>query len=271
MDISTKTVTESIAGATSVANAPDKAKSGNALTPFDPIDGIDFYRPFFGGPIEHDSCGSTIVITKPSQPQPGVKSNIDYLTNFSTYIEAAIPGNYSSDSEVPVLDEVGNANKNEFLGIFKNFSILAINEVRAEISQIILNFGNKWNAYFFGSQPRMYAVAGVFMDAVNYPYYEQFMIAYDNYLAGGKCAEQGFKLYFVYDGKIVSGWILGIDTSHDVADRFTKGFSFKILVEDEGYFRVNYAYDKDGNVVSSGIGKGHRTNQYLIPGINKNL
>lgn len=203
--------------------------------------GDNVYRPFYTAPIEHDPMTSTIILVQANAPESSNADVQDYMFNFNTFLSSIDRTGESVvvNGSIPVLPKVGN----NFYGIFKNFSIINFNESRAELSKVNLNFGLKWNAYFFGAQPRMYSYSGAFLDAKNYPYYEQFMRAYDNYLAGGKCVENGFKMYMAYDNKIITGWMLGINIVGSSDQRFTKQFSFQILVDSENFYRWNDYYD----------------------------
>jgi hypothetical protein len=236
--------------------------------PFFSTDGIDRFRPFYSYLEPHDASTATIILTVKSQAIGGSVSGptTDYFKSFNSKVSTLLPDSKVVGNNIPELDLVGNDN-GKFYGVFRNFSLLQYSESRSEIAKVALNFGSKWNAYFFGSQPRVYNFGGFFLDSKNYPYYEQFMKAYDNYLAGGKCVSHGFRLYMAYDNKITSGWMLGINVSGNSEQPFSRTFSFQLLVDDENWFRTNWEYDVTGQVIDTE--SRVLSNLYQIPGVTK--
>ena len=194
--------------------------------PFDPHPESDLYRPYTGMVSEYDSTIATIVITNPRKPDQPVA--IDF---FNSFVSVAKPVAQTADnSGVVTLQQ-------NFYGIFKNFSLMDVNESTSEAVKVTLNFGMGWTAYFFGAQPRIYSFSGMFLDTVEYPYYEQFMTAYKRYLSGSNIARAGYKFYIAYDGKLVSGYMLGINTGSSSSAPKTKNFTFQVLVDDDHFFR----------------------------------
>lgn len=236
-------------------------------SPFFSVDGNDAFRPYFSGLEQSDSSTATIILTQRQQTAVTPNQTTDYFNNFDTKVSSLLPdATQSGNGSIPDLQEV-SGDTGKFYGIFRNFSLLQYNESRSEIAKVALNFGTKWNAYFFGSKPRVYNFGGFFIDSKNYPYYEQFMRAYDNYLAGGKCVSNGFRLYMAYDNKITSGWMLGIEVGGNSENQFSRTFSFQLLVDDENWFRTNWEYDINGSVIDTN--SRILTNLYQIPGIAK--
>jgi hypothetical protein len=102
------------------------------------------------------------------------------------------------------------------------------------------NFGGAWSAFFFGEKPRVYSFAGIFLDSPMYPYYQEFTVAYEKYLSGRKCIQNQMNMKLAYDGKMIDGYILNIETSTKSDNQFHKAFTFTVLVRDEKFFRYNY-------------------------------
>ena len=244
-------------------------KSAISTSPFFSVDDIERFRPFNSFMEQQDASTATIILTqRVSAPQ---ESNLakDYFKDFSAKITDLLPSS-STGNQIPELNlvtgDVGAGDPyRSFYGVFRNFSLLQYSESRSEIAKVALNFGLKWNAYFFGSKPRVYQFGGFFLDSKDYPYYEQFMRAYDNYLAGGQCVSKGFRMYMVYDNKITSGWMLGIEVSGNSENYLSRTFSFQLLVDDENWFRTNWLYDVDGSVID--YSSRELSNTYQLPGV----
>ena len=233
--------------------------------PFFPIDGLDRFRPYYSYLEPHDPSSATIILTQKVVPSSPSTETTDYLNSFNSKLDTLLPDAVADNKSIPILD-LGSGERS-FYGVFRNFSLLQYSETRQEIAKVALNFGSRWNAYFFGAKPRVYNFGGFFIDSKNYPYYEQFMKAYDKYLAGGRCVSNGFRLYMVYDNKITTGWMLGINISSTSDQEFSRTFSFQLLVDDENWFRTNWEYDINGEVID--FNSRNLTNKYQIPGISK--
>jgi hypothetical protein len=65
------------------------------------------------------------------------------------------------------------------------------------------------------------------------------MEAYDKYLSGRKCIENQFEMLISYDGKIINGYILGINTNLNATNPYMKSFSFSVLIKAEAWYRTN--------------------------------
>jgi hypothetical protein len=248
--------------------AIDTSNSVTETDTFFAIDGNDKFRPYCSALIENNTNTATIVLLEKPNPPSSTTNEKDYFSDYSTTISLS-DVEASSVGTVPELPEVRGGAKNKYYGIFKNFSLLNYQEGRNEIAKVNLNFSLKWNAYFFGSQPRIYSFSGVFIDSKNYPYYEEFMEAYDSYLSGGNCLSNGFRLYLAYDGKIIAGWMLGIQITASSEQRFGKGFTFSVLVDSETWIRENYQYDSDGTTLTDN-GSG-LSNEYRLKSFSKKI
>lgn len=241
--------------ATTVSNqAQDSAKNNAAqkpgakdktepevqnINPFGPYVPDDRFRPYNAVTVDRDDSIATIVVTEPVKMEEG-NPTTDFFTKFVTVLTATRK-NEAGERRVVQFDELST----KLYGVFKNFSVMDVNEVTQEAVKVTLNFGLGWTAYFFGQQPRIFSFSGFFLDAKNYPFYEQFMRAYQTYLSGSEIARRGYRFYIAYDGKIISGYMLGINVSSSSGNRVTKSFSFQVLVDDENYFRTNMGAYED--------------------------
>lgn len=220
------------------------------MNPFRSEENNNNIRPRNAGVNEKDATTATIVLVSPNtSTTKAVDKSVNFFSQLKQFVPA--PGMDSqatalpSSGSIPRLTAVGS----NYYGIFKNFSIVSFAESKSEIAKINLNFSSTWNAYFFGSNPKVYSYSGIFLDTKDYPYYEEFSRAYDNYLAGGKCASLGYIMYMSYDTKIIVGYMLGIDTHAQGDDPNMKSFSFRLLVRDENFYRTHIIRTESGNLV----------------------
>jgi len=144
---------------------------------------------------------------------------------------------------------------NPFYGIFNNFSLLSVQEANEQIVKLHVNFGSDWNAFFFGEKPRVYQFGGFFLDSPEYPYYQEFMVAYDKYLSGRKAIENKVQTTFIYDGRIVDGYMLDISTQHSAADQQIKNFTFTVLVRGSFWIRNNLISTKNESGKKARLGE----------------
>lgn len=207
-------------------------------------------RPYGVGMQRHNETLATILVYKEGESTRSAEE-IDYLGNLETKVQSlttAIPrygggaGTLSSGAPEQPSGEITNDpldGKNEYYGIFNNFSLLNVRESNEQIVKLHVNFGADWNAFFFGEKPRVYQFSGFFLDAMDYPFYQEFMVAYDKYLSGRKAVENKIQTKFIYDGKIVDGYMLDIQTSQTAADQLIKNFQFTVLVKGFYWIRTN--------------------------------
>jgi hypothetical protein len=220
-------------------------------------------RPYFGGVNEQDTGLATLILL--AEPSPNTAENdstFDYLSSFTNYIDTpSAPGNQMdimgnntipelSLMETPEISTTNTVSITKYYGIFNNFSLINVAESKEQMTKVHMNFGGSWNAFFFGDKPTVYSFNGFFLDSQQYPYYQEFMFAYDNYLAGRKCIENKFQMLISYDGKIVGGYILGINTSINATNPYMKAFNFTVLINSEGWYRTNIVRDVHGKIVS---------------------
>ncbi len=212
-------------------------------------------RPYSVGLKRHNETLATILVYKNKRENEDELSEIepvhDYLNNLTTSVQSlttSLPPNLGNLNEIqsgtPNVDGQIIANRdldgrNLYIGVFNNFSLLNVQEANKQIVKMHINFSADWNAFFFGEQPKIYQFSGFFLDSMDYPYYQEFMVAYDKYLAGRKAVENGVQTKFVYDGKIVDGYMLDISTGQTAGDQLIKTFQFTILVKGFYWIRTN--------------------------------
>lgn len=234
------------------------------------------FRPYAHNMVEHDyELSSIIIFKKESGSKNENNSNKNSNINYLSYQKNAIPRIASllndvniagselstSTNEVAILNLNEDSSSDGYYGVFNNFSLMNFSEAREEVVRINLNFGGTWNAFFFGERPRIYSFSGIFLDSKDYPYYQEFMVAYEKYMAGRKCIENGMQFTISYNGKILKGHLLRINTGGS-ADAIThKTFEFTVLVENDSWYRNNIV---NGREVLNGLNNSNRFGQQLL-------
>lgn len=194
-----------------------------------------------------ETIASIILLTSDENATKGLgdnNPNKDYLADLSSRVEALVSeaskiGDVNPvvpNGKIPMLtlDDV-----HDYYGVFNNFSLTRVRESKDQIVKVHQHFGGEWNAFFFGAKPEVYTFEGFFIDSEDYPYYQEFMIAYDRYLAGRKCVENKMQMKIVYDGRIVDGFMLNITVANAADTPYMKQFSFTALVRSSHWLRTN--------------------------------
>ena len=231
-------------------------------------------RPHAVGMTPHEGSVATILLMSNDATNEDSDKmsdrDIDYLNDLTQEIKNIIPETQINNPNNIVNWPQGTIQSflldgsHEYYGIFNNFSITSFMESNQEIVKVHQNFSGSWNAFFFGSQPKVYQFSGVFIDSREYPYYQEFIVAYENYLAGRKCIENKMSMKMVYDGKIIDGYILGVSVNGDASSSMQKGFQFTVLVKDFGFIRENVIATSQisGGSVSTERGLNYMSNRF---------
>jgi hypothetical protein len=225
------------------------------------------FRPYLTGVSEHEDTLATILLYSNSPKEGSVdatnKPPIDYLTNLSSkvnaiYSETAVRsyetsgknqlevGSMMTGGEIATIPLDGN---NDYFGVFNNFSLLAVQESYSHIVKVHTNFGADWNGFFFGDQPVQFQFSGFFLDTPEYPYYQEFMVAYDRYLSGRKCIENNMLTKFMFEGIMVEGYLISINVTNTYENRYAKNFNFTVLSSGRRWIRMNKLRDVGGSQI----------------------
>lgn len=207
------------------------------------------FRPYHAGMSDREPSMATIVLIQQRTGTDTTKQNTLY-DSFVTSVNkdgagsgsAVTPlGSISTGTDTdttPLLPQMGLGTE-PYYGVFNNFGVTNVSEAREELVRIAMNFGGNWNAFFFGENPRVFTFQGLLLDSPEYPFYQEFVSAYDKYLSGRKCVINKMKMVLSYDGRIITGYILKLVNELTADQYMMKQFSFTVLVESEAWFRMN--------------------------------
>lgn len=228
-------------------------------------------RPYTSGMTRHEETPATIILYTKNGSSGGQSKGAskDYLSDFDGDPIGLLTGaktNLESiekfaSGNIRKLDKMSNDDNRPYYSIFNNFSLTNVQETNEQIVKVQVNFGSSWNAFFFGEKPKIYQFSGVFLDSKEYPYYQEFLTAYENYLSGRKAIENKMQMIISYDGRLVDGYMLNIATTHTAANQLVKAFQFTVLVKESIFIRNNFDRDIDGSPNGSGLnsmGNTHR-------------
>jgi hypothetical protein len=118
---------------------------------------------------------------------------------------------------------------------YSNFLIQSVTEDRMEKQQVVETFGEAF-IFFYGERPRVLSIQGVLINTFDFNWEAEWWDNYDNYLRGTKCVEKDARVYLSYDETIVSGYILGTNSTKTAQERHHVPFAFQLYVT--GYTQV---------------------------------
>lgn len=204
-------------------------------------------RPFTAGIKAKEESIATIILLTYDKPSDNADETVDeisvnYLSGLREVVGIQeIDGVIKSDATIAKFKLDG---RNDYYGVFNNFSLMSVNESKAEMVKVHNNFGGSWNAFFFGHKPDIYSFNGIFLDTEDYPFYQEFSVAYDRYIRGRKSVENALQMLISYDGKIIEGYLLNLNVDSNAANPHTKTFSFTALVKEENWYRNNILFNQ---------------------------
>jgi hypothetical protein len=208
----------------------------------------DSIRPYATIATEHEDPIATIILYNQNAGKGLSTANsrlVDYLKSYSKKIDDLSSGAINSSvigapelagGDIPMLSLNSG---DDYYGVFNNFSLTSMSESHDQITKVHMNFSARWNVFFFGDTPKMYQFRGVFLDSKEYPYYQEFLVAYEKYLSGRKCVEKSMQTKLMVSGQIIDGYLLNVAVNHNANTPTLKEFSFTMLVKGVSWVRIN--------------------------------
>ena len=114
-----------------------------------------------------------------------------------------------------------------------NFVLQASGEADSEKSQIMDNFGELPQIFFFGRRPRVYSYSGMLWNNDTNNWKDEFRYVYNKYLRGTKCVENGVKLILTYDRSVRLGYMLQMNINQNAEMEMSVPINFAMFIEDE--------------------------------------
>lgn len=154
---------------------------------------------------------------------------------------------------MPGLLDAGSAtseDKNPTIGrseVYSNFLMQTVSEQRDEKMQTVLTFGTPF-VFFYGEQPRMIQVQGVFLNTEDFNWRAEWWANYEQYLRGTKCVESKSRVYLAWDDIVVQGYIVNAAAQETSAERNFVTFNFTMILTD--YRNISFVGDVFGRAFS---------------------
>ena len=202
-------------------------------------------RPYNSGTTEHEYDLSTIILYSKEEYNKDAggfdKEEIKHLTNKVSLISPVVGGGDGVVQNNPngMVPNIELTDGVPYYGVFNNFSLQNVQENSSQVIQVVQSFSSGWHAFLFGEKPKLFTFSGLFIDTVDYPYFQEFSMAYDKMLAGTKCAENKMVMRVVYDGRIAEGYMVDVSTNTASGTISSKSFSFQVLITKTGWVRYN--------------------------------
>ncbi len=165
------------------------------------------------------------------------------------------------DRDIAVLKKFDN--RNDYYGIFNNITLTGVSESHNTIQKLHLNFSDSWNVFFFSDSPVTVNLSGGFLDNEAYPYYQEFMTAYQNYLSGAQATRNNMSMILSYDGKVMDGYLTSVNVQSNANLEGFKNFQMQFLVKKISWTRHNYVRDEKTGSITNDNSMGPDSFNYM--------
>lgn len=134
--------------------------------------------------------------------------------------------NDNTPASIRILSEKDNK---DLIPTYTKFILESVQESHSERQQIVETFGDFY-VFMYGERPPIYNFGGTLINSKNTNWVADFMLMYERYLRGTRCAEKKARILLTYGGRQIEGYI--INTSNQTAASTQEGvsFSFQMIV-----------------------------------------
>ena len=156
--------------------------------------------------------------------------------------------------------------KADILPPYTKFILESVQEAHSERQQIVETFGDYY-VFMFGERPPMYNFGGSLINSRNINWVSDFMLLYERYFRGTRCAEQGARVLLTYGGRQIEGYIINTSNQTAASSQEAVNFSFQMIVTSRKILGVS----SDFSASLAGYGARQELNQLIVdiggPGI----
>ncbi len=137
---------------------------------------------------------------------------------------------------------------------YVGFILTEVQESHNEKAEVIPLPGDTFASYFYGASPRTFTFNGVLLNTEQDQWRDSFEQMYEKYLRGSASSREFNIVQVRYDGRIVSGWLMGMNQQMSSQSDLFCQFSFTVLVS-----RVDLTHTRAKNKYTSYLVKEHDT------------
>ena len=156
--------------------------------------------------------------------------------------------------------------KADILPPYTKFILESVQEAHSERQQIVETFGDYY-VFMFGERPPMYNFGGSLINSRNINWVSDFMLLYERYFRGTRCAEQKTRVLLTYGGRQIEGYIINTSNQTAASSQEAVNFSFQMIVTSRKILGVS----SDFSASLAGYGARQELNQLIVdiggPGI----
>ena len=119
--------------------------------------------------------------------------------------------------------------KADILPPYTKFILESVQEAHSERQQIVETFGDYY-VFMFGERPPMYNFGGSLINSRNINWVSDFMLLYERYFRGTRCAEQKTRVLLTYGGRQIEGYMINTSNQTAASSQEAVNFSFQMIV-----------------------------------------
>lgn len=151
-------------------------------------------------------------------------------------------------ASIRIVANPDSQNPEDIIPRYTKFILQGVQEGHQERSQIVETFGDFYS-FFYGERPPMYAFSGTLINTRNANWVSDFMVTYESFLRGTRCAEQSAQAIVTYGGRQAQGFILSTNMNTQAVNQEGVNFSFQMVVTKRRFLGFS---DDAGLVTSDG-------------------
>lgn len=154
---------------------------------------------------------------------------------------------WAHDNSIASIRIVSERDKSDLIPSYTRFILESVQEAHSERQQIVETFGDFY-VFLYGERPPIYNFGGTLINSKNANWVSDFMLMYERWLRGTRCAEMKARALLTYGGRQVEGYI--INTSNQTAASSQEGvpFSFQLIVTSRKILGVSQELLSDSSI-----------------------
>ena len=157
---------------------------------------------------------------------PNVKDNYRYGSDGEGSRGLSSFAQENTEATIRIINEDTKA---DILPPYTKFILESVQEAHSERQQIVETFGDYY-VFMFGERPPMYNFGGTLINSRNINWVSDFMLLYERYFRGTRCAEQKTRVLLTYGGRQIEGYMINTSNQTAASSQEAVSFSFQMIV-----------------------------------------